>query len=57
VEVLGSEREGYLRVYLEKHPSLGEFVTAPTCALIRVKVDKYLMVTRFQEVREISPAP
>jgi nitroimidazol reductase NimA-like FMN-containing flavoprotein (pyridoxamine 5'-phosphate oxidase superfamily) len=56
-EVLGPEREARLPLYLNKHPYLEEFVTAPTCALIRVKVEKYIMVTRFQEVREVYPAP
>jgi hypothetical protein len=53
---LGSERESYLQLFLKKHPYLEEFVTAPTCALIRVKVEKFIMVTQFQEVREIYPA-
>ena len=56
-EVLGPDRERYLQIYLKKHPYLEEFVTAPTCALIKVKVEKYIMVTQFQEVREIYPAP
>ena len=54
-EVLGPDRERYLQIYLKKHPYLEEFVTAPTCALIRVKVEKYIVVTQFQEVREIYP--
>jgi len=56
-EVLGPERERYLQIYLKKHPYLMDFVSAPTCALIRVKVERFIMVTRFQEVREICPAP
>jgi heme iron utilization protein len=53
-EVQGAERQQYLKVYLEKHPHLEEFVTGSTCALLRVKVDRYIVVTRFQEVREIQ---
>ena len=56
-EVLGPERDKYLRLYLKKHPYLEDFITAPTCALIRVKVEKYIMVTQFQEVREVYPTP
>jgi nitroimidazol reductase NimA-like FMN-containing flavoprotein (pyridoxamine 5'-phosphate oxidase superfamily) len=56
-EVLGPERENYLQIYLKKHPYLEEFVSAPTCALMRIKVEKFIMVTRFQEVREVYPAP
>jgi nitroimidazol reductase NimA-like FMN-containing flavoprotein (pyridoxamine 5'-phosphate oxidase superfamily) len=57
MEVLGPERDGYLQLFLKKHPYLEEFVSAPTCALILVKVEKFIMVTQFQEVREIYPAP
>jgi nitroimidazol reductase NimA-like FMN-containing flavoprotein (pyridoxamine 5'-phosphate oxidase superfamily) len=53
-ELQGQEREHFLRIYLKKHPNLAEFVSAPTCALLRVKVDKYILVTRFQEVRELQ---
>ena len=53
-EVQGAERQQFLTVYLQKHPYLEEFVTAPTCALLRIKVEKYIVVTRFQEVREIT---
>jgi heme iron utilization protein len=53
-EVQGAERQQLLTVYLEKHPNLEEFVTGPNCALLRIKVDTYIVVTRFQEVREIK---
>ena len=53
-ELQGVERQQLLQVYLEKHPYLEAFVASPTCALLRVKVDKYIVVTRFQEVREIQ---
>jgi nitroimidazol reductase NimA-like FMN-containing flavoprotein (pyridoxamine 5'-phosphate oxidase superfamily) len=56
-EIPAPERQRYQELYLHKHPYLEEFVTAPTCALIRVRVEKYLLVTRFQEVREIYPGP
>jgi heme iron utilization protein len=54
-DTLESDREKYLRLYLHKHPYLKEFVTAPSCALMQVKVEKFIFVTRFQEVREIYP--
>jgi nitroimidazol reductase NimA-like FMN-containing flavoprotein (pyridoxamine 5'-phosphate oxidase superfamily) len=53
-ELQGMERQQFLKVYLERHPYLEEFVTGPTCALLRVKVDKYVVVSRFQDVREIQ---
>jgi heme iron utilization protein len=53
-ELQGVERQQFLKVYLAKHPYLEEFVAGPTCALLRVKVDKYIVVSRFQDVREIQ---
>ena len=53
-ELQGVERQQFLKVYLEKHPYLEEFVAGPTCALLRIRVDKFIVVTRFQEVREIQ---
>ncbi|OGR29961.1 MAG: hypothetical protein A2139_14660 [Desulfobacca sp. RBG_16_60_12] len=53
-ELQGVERQQFLKVYLKKHPYLEEFAAGPTCALLRIRVDKYIVVTRFQEVREIQ---
>jgi hypothetical protein len=53
-ELQGAERQQFLPVYLGKHPYLKEFLAGPTCALLRVKVDKYIVVRRFQDVREIQ---
>jgi len=53
-ELQGVERHQFVKVYLGKHPYLEEFAASPTCALLRIKVDKYIVVTRFQEVREIQ---
>jgi uncharacterized protein YhbP (UPF0306 family) len=53
-ELQGVERQQALKVYLGKHPYLEEFAAAPTCALLQIRVDKYIAVTRFQEVREIQ---
>jgi nitroimidazol reductase NimA-like FMN-containing flavoprotein (pyridoxamine 5'-phosphate oxidase superfamily) len=52
-EVTGAEREQLLSLYLEKHPHLIDFVKAPSCALIRMKVTCYYLVSRFQHVVEL----
>ena len=39
-----------------RHPYLESFVRAPSTALFRVQVVRYLHVTRFQEVRQWTPA-
>ncbi len=39
--------------YLGKHPYLRDFLASPSCALIRIRVETYYLVRRFQEVMEI----
>ncbi len=52
-ELQGRERQDYLKIFLNKHPYLDEFTSSPTCALLKVTVEKYILVTRFQEVKEL----
>lgn len=40
--------------FLEKLPHLESFVHSPTCARLRLRVSKYLVVTRFQDVVEVD---
>jgi len=49
-EVPASEREGLERAYLEKQPHMKEFLSSPATALIKVDVEYYLLVSRFQDV-------
>ena len=44
----------YLALYLNKHPYLKEFVTAPNCSLIKVAVARYILVDHFQNVMEYT---
>ena len=52
-EIIDAEREKYLSLYLGKHPNLEDFVNSPSCALIKIEVDWYYVVSRFQNVIEI----
>jgi hypothetical protein len=52
-EVPHEEKEVHLGPYLARHPHLSDFVRAPTCALMRLRVEGYGLVQRFQEVTEI----
>jgi nitroimidazol reductase NimA-like FMN-containing flavoprotein (pyridoxamine 5'-phosphate oxidase superfamily) len=56
-EVAGAERHDLLTEYLAKHPHLEGFATSPSCALVRVKVKSYYLVSRFQEVVELHVRP
>ena len=55
-EATPGEREELLSLFLAKHPHLEAFATSPTCALIKVQVVTYIVVQRFQEVREVRMA-
>lgn len=50
------EDEGHdlMSLYLRRNPNLREFVSDPNCAIIKVKVDKYILVSRFQNVMELD---
>jgi len=51
-ELTGAEREAGLALFLERHPQLREFASAPSSALFRVQVASIYLVTCFQDVRE-----
>ena len=54
VEEVGSaERASFLEIFLAKHPHLAEFTASPSCVLLRLRVDSYILVTRFQHVVEL----
>jgi general stress protein 26 len=38
--------------YLAKHPYLEEFVNSPSCELMDIRVERYILVQRFQNVTE-----
>jgi nitroimidazol reductase NimA-like FMN-containing flavoprotein (pyridoxamine 5'-phosphate oxidase superfamily) len=52
-ELKADQRVRYLKRYLNKHPHLEEFVKSPDCSLLRVDVERYRIVTRFQQVTEL----
>jgi len=53
-KVKGAEKNYLLKFYLLKHPHLKKFVTSPSCALLRVKVHTYYVVSRFQKVMALD---
>jgi nitroimidazol reductase NimA-like FMN-containing flavoprotein (pyridoxamine 5'-phosphate oxidase superfamily) len=52
-EVEGSEKQSLLRLYLSGHPYLKDFVSSPTCALLKTDVETYYVVRQFQNVMEL----
>jgi hypothetical protein len=55
VEVTGADLASLRGTYLAKHPDLEDFLVAPACALIRVQVETYYVVQRFQDVQAFQP--
>ncbi len=61
VTAMGSAREitdrdtraAAIDEYLAKHPHLRTFIASPGCAVVRVDVDAYYVVTHFQSVVEL----
>jgi nitroimidazol reductase NimA-like FMN-containing flavoprotein (pyridoxamine 5'-phosphate oxidase superfamily) len=49
----GAERERLARELVARHPHLSTFVSSPGCAIVRVDVDVYHTVVRFQNVYEL----
>jgi hypothetical protein len=45
----------YLGQFLEKHPNLRPFSKLPTCALFRLEVEKYCIVSPIGEATEWTP--
>jgi heme iron utilization protein len=54
-EVEGEEKARLTALFLCRHPSLKGFLSLPNCALVKVAVDAYQVVSRFQEVTEFLP--
>jgi nitroimidazol reductase NimA-like FMN-containing flavoprotein (pyridoxamine 5'-phosphate oxidase superfamily) len=52
-EVSGPDRDVWARALLAAHPSLASFVRLPDCALFRVEVSRYLLVSQFERVLEL----
>ena len=50
-----TEENPLFGMYLSKHPQLREFAMSPDCALVKITVEKYLIVSKFEEVSELIP--
>jgi heme iron utilization protein len=56
-ELEGTEGEQARKTYVARHPHLEEFVSSPSTALLRLDVEKYILVRRFQDVTELRVTP
>ena len=53
-EVTPEQRSRLLQLFLARHPYLADFVNSPGCALCLIKVQRYSLVQRFQDVLELD---
>lgn len=49
-----SNKKKKIGTYLGRHPYMREFISNPDCALIGVNVEKYIYVSKFQDVKVIE---
>jgi uncharacterized protein YhbP (UPF0306 family) len=52
-DVTGPDRQRFQDLYLSKHPYLRNFVTSAACALLKVEVETYYVVSKFQKVEQL----
>ncbi|WP_319404506.1 pyridoxamine 5'-phosphate oxidase family protein [uncultured Desulfosarcina sp.] len=50
--IVPPELESVRDHYLAKHPYLKEFAYSPSCAFVAIRVERYILVERFQNVTE-----
>ena len=53
-ELKGSARNSYIKKYLIKHPHMKEFASSPSCSMLVMKVERYNLVSKFQNVLELD---
>ena len=54
-KVRESDKQQHLSAFLKKHPHLEAFVELPSCALVEMKVSRYVVVEGLQDARELCP--
>jgi hypothetical protein len=53
-EVDPAARDRRAQGFLAKPPNLADFIRSPDSAVVQIRVEKYFLVRRFQEVVEIA---
>ena len=53
-EIKRSDKNRHMKMYLKRFPHLKNFMDDPETALVGIRVNKYIFVRRFQEVKELS---
>lgn len=53
-EAEGKKRTRLAQQYLNKHPFLSDFIHDPNCAILKLEVENYILVSHFQQVLELK---
>jgi hypothetical protein len=53
-EIEGTEKEPFAALFVAKHPELENFVKSRESALVKIKIDKFIIISQFQEVEELD---
>lgn len=53
-DIPDSEKQALTDLYLARHPQLASFAAAATTAMVCVKISRYILVNRFQNVFELA---
>ena len=56
LEVSGDTDAKLRELFLARHPNLADFAATPTCAVVRIQVSAYQLVSQFERIREWRPA-
>ena len=48
------EKESLMTLFLEKHPELETFVRSQESALLKITIEKFVIISQFQEVEELQ---
>lgn len=51
-EMRKAKNNRLIRLYLQRHPQLQDFIGSSTCAVLDISVERYYVVERFQHVTE-----
>jgi heme iron utilization protein len=54
VEQQGRKKAGLLELFLVKHPELESFANMPSSAVLEIRIERYLLVSRFEETQQLE---
>jgi heme iron utilization protein len=54
MEIEEIEKEFLTALFLKRHPELDSFVRARDCSLVKIKIEKFIIISQFQEAEELE---